>query len=240
MNSKPFIVALLLLAASQAGAAAAADKAQAEAAPRSLSAEMSALRAQCGEPDYAPYGHFDYRDPTQAKLIQTANRHHFDQNIQSLSRGQTSDRILPDLDYILRMLPNHYGALQTVSKYFLRGGHQDEFLSVDCYFHQALAFVPDDPTVDLLYATHLVNSQKNDSARVFLDAALASGDRAETHYNAALLFIDMKDYKSALTHAHQAYALGYPLPGLRRRLERLGVWRDPPPPPAQQAESSAN
>lgn len=228
MKSKPFIAAMLLLAASHLGAAAAADNAPAEAASQSLSAAMNTLRVQCGEPDYAPYGHFDYRDPTQAKLIQTANRHHFDQNIQTLTRGQTSDRILPDLDYILRMLPNHYGALQTVSKYFLRGGRQDEFLSAECYFHQALAFVPDDATVQVLYATHLSKSGQQDSARVFLEAALAASDAAEIHYNAGLLFADMKDYESALRHAHRAYALGYPLPGLRRKLERLGKWRDPP------------
>ena len=197
---------------------------------QSLPALISALRAQCGAPEYAAYGYYDYRDPGQQKLIQTANRHHFNENVQSLTKGQTTERILPDLDYILKMLPNHYGALQTVSKYYLKGGRQDEFPSADCYFYAALNAAPDDTTVKLLYASHLVKANRGEEGRAFLDAGVAEGEKSpEVRYNAGLLYADMKDFDRALREAHEAYRLGYPLPGLRRKLERLGVWKDAQP-----------
>ena len=42
-----------------------------------------------------------------------------------------------------------------------------------------------------------------------------------------LLYTDLKRYDDALRHAHRAYALGFPLPGLQRKLARAGKWRDP-------------
>jgi len=46
------------------------------------------------------------------------------------------------------------------------------------------------------------------------------------HYNLGLAFLDVGDTELALKHAKRAYALGYRLPGLKSRLEKLGKWRD--------------
>jgi hypothetical protein len=43
------------------------------------------------------------------------------------------------------------------------------------------------------------------------------------------MLLDFGEPDRALEHAHRAYALGYPLPGLRNRLKRAGAWREPEP-----------
>jgi tetratricopeptide (TPR) repeat protein len=64
-----------------------------------------------------------------------------------------------------------------------------------------------------------------------LDAALATlkagetateGKSSEVHHFTAVLLMQQKRYEEAREHARQAYALGYPLPGLRNNLARAG------------------
>lgn len=50
------------------------------------------------------------------------------------------------------------------------------------------------------------------------------GASAEIHYNLGLIYLDLGDSDSALASAQAAYKLGYPLPGLKNRLQRLGKW----------------
>lgn len=54
----------------------------------------------------------------------------------------------------------------------------------------------------------------------------SQGQNAEIHYNLGLILLEMKKTDVALAHGKQAYALGYPLPGLKRRLQRAGVWEE--------------
>jgi len=52
--------------------------------------------------------------------------------------------------------------------------------------------------------------------------AATSNDSAEIHYFLGLYLIEHGDIDGAKEHAERAYALGYPLPGLAAKLERLG------------------
>jgi tetratricopeptide (TPR) repeat protein len=62
-----------------------------------------------------------------------------------------------------------------------------------------------------------------------LEAAQAQvGNDSNVYYNLGLVYFDLKDYEKALESAHKAYAGGFPLPGLRNKLERAGVWREDP------------
>jgi hypothetical protein len=51
-------------------------------------------------------------------------------------------------------------------------------------------------------------------------------EQGNFHYNLGLAFLEIGDAERALKHAKRAYALGYRLPGLQNRLEKLGKWRD--------------
>jgi tetratricopeptide (TPR) repeat protein len=48
------------------------------------------------------------------------------------------------------------------------------------------------------------------------------GKSSEVHHFTAVLLIQQKRYEEAREHARQAYALGYPLPGLRNSLASAG------------------
>jgi hypothetical protein len=43
------------------------------------------------------------------------------------------------------------------------------------------------------------------------------------------VYFDLKDYDKSLEHAQIAYAQGFPLPGLKHKLQKAGKWREPPP-----------
>ena len=47
---------------------------------------------------------------------------------------------------------------------------------------------------------------------------------AEAHYNLGLLYERTGSIEEAVEHARVAYDLGYPLNGLRKKLDRRGVW----------------
>jgi len=47
---------------------------------------------------------------------------------------------------------------------------------------------------------------------------------AELYYTAAMTYLDKGQLETAQNYAVQAYKLGYPLPGLQRKLAKLGYW----------------
>lgn len=63
------------------------------------------------------------------------------------------------------------------------------------------------------------------------DAAVG-GKSAEIKYNLGLLQLEAGKVDAAVESARRAYELGYPLPGLRNKLQKLGHW----PPPASTAD----
>ncbi len=50
------------------------------------------------------------------------------------------------------------------------------------------------------------------------------GKSSEIHYFLGLTLVDLKRYEEAVEHARKAYALGYPLQGLRKKLKAAGHW----------------
>lgn len=82
--------------------------------------------------------------------------------------------------------------------------------------------------VKTIYGLYLIKSNKPKAGIEQLETALKqAGDDANVHYNLGLAYADMKEYNKALTSAHAAYRLGFPLPGLKNRLQRVGAWREP-------------
>jgi tetratricopeptide (TPR) repeat protein len=69
---------------------------------------------------------------------------------------------------------------------------------------------------------------QNEMARKVLQSGkdATNGQAAELVYALGLLCLDVADNECAIQNARQAYGLGYPLPGLRDRLTRLGKWTD--------------
>ena len=196
-----------------------------------LSPNVSAQAQQgwfCG-PLEAGYGPFDYRTTPYEKR-EVVERFHFTPSVKALTRGQSSGQVGGDIAYTLHAFPNHPAALDAMA----RLGRKERSpqprgarYTVECYFERAIRFAPDDPQVRVLYAHYLVGEKRRDEARRQLEAGEQSPEKtAALLYNLGLGFADVGEYEKSLGYAHQAYAAGIELPGLRERLRRAGKWRD--------------
>ena len=184
----------------------------------------------CGDPFSEGGGARDYRTASQ-EARQIVERFHFTDDVKMMRRGASTNQLAADIAYTLRKFPNHYQALMTMGDYSLKvklnppPGAQ---YTVECWFDRALRFAPDDAMVKTVYGLYLIKRNKHKDAVAQLEAALAqAGDNANVHYNLGLAYFDLKQYDKALKSAHAAYRMGFPFPGLKNKLERVGAGREP-------------
>lgn len=187
--------------------------------------ECGSLENKYGPWDYTNSGHFTDRLPV-------VEGNHFTVEVETLEGhnkcGGNGCMLANDIDYTLRAFPNHHRALMSMARYHLRGMDKTGKplpMKADCYFERAIRFTPRDGTVRGIYGYYLNKIGKPEEALEQFEVALSiSGDSAEAHYNAGLIYADLRRYPDARKHAYRAYELGFPLPGLRRKLERAGEW----------------
>jgi hypothetical protein len=191
---------------------------------------MQEVAPGCGNPHDSAAGPYDYRtiDPW---LRQDVERNHFTAQVQMLQRGESTRRrggVGRDISYTLHLMPNHPQALLAMMRYgekLKQPVPDGASYPVTCYFERAIAFVPDDYGVRVLYGVYLARSGHPQEARRQLEQATQSAPNdANVQYNAGLAYFELKDFDKAREHAQRAYALGFQLPGLRRKLEAEGKW----------------
>ncbi len=181
------------------------------------------------------YGPFDYSDPNTDKEI--VEHFHFTSKVENLIGGHTSMTPMGDLNYTLRAFPNHPRALNAVSRYEIKKHQQSQQngkpyspeaeggLTAECYFNRAIRWRPNDPDVHLVYGIHLHRiGNLNKALSEYTISERLRPNSADLQYNFGLLYFEMKEYTLAKKHAKKAYQLGYPLPGLRKKLARIGQW----------------
>jgi tetratricopeptide (TPR) repeat protein len=203
------------------------------------SASAQQARNGCGELANA-YGPYDYRtDRDKLPIVEGA---HFTPAVEALVRA-TTGYLGQDIDYTLRAFPNHHRALLSMMRLAERAKTPQAAkanYSVECYFDRALRFRPEDTTARMLFATYLNKNRRTPEAKQQVDLAVTqAGDNAFTHYNAGLMYLEMKDYDAALKQAHRAQSLGFIRPELRDGLKAAGKWVEPPADPASAPASSA-
>lgn len=199
--------------------------------PLALSVPHDALGLEpCGDLRNA-YGPFDYR--TEKSKLEIVEGAHFLPFVENLSRGNTSATPGGDIDYTLRASPNHHRALLSMMNLARKEKTEKprgSRYSIACWLDRAERFAPNDAMVKTLYGTYLLQKGKAKEGTKKLEQALElAGDNANIHYNLGLAYYELKDYDKALASAHKAYQLGFQLPGLRNKLEKVGKWRDPLP-----------
>lgn len=173
------------------------------------------------------FGPFDYRIALDRHAI--VETYHFTRQVERLQSGQSAS-LGADIGYTLRAFPNHPRALLAM----MRLGQRDKTerpvgspYTVRCFFERAVRFTPDDGIVRALFGMYLARKGERAEAMDQLEtaSALAASD-VNIHYNAGLAYLELSEFERALTHAHAAYRLGSPLPGLRDRLKSAGKWRE--------------
>lgn len=142
-----------------------------------------------------------------------------------------ANTVIGNLDFSLRHSPNHHEALRLLIRYELNGGNLLSYPNARCYLDWARRFMPDDATVLLYGGNYFWKKGERERARAWYERALEiDADSADAHYNLGLLLVELKQYEKAREHARAAYGAGYPLPGLRNKLARVGYRLDANPP----------
>ena len=195
--------------------------------------------AECGSLAN-PYGPYDYRN--QRDKIKAVEDYHFFPAVETMMRP--TGGIFGDMDYTLRAAPNHHRALVALAGYSERtkADTLGPYRSIDCYFDRAMRFAKDDPIVRMIYAGHLGRTNRRAQAMAQLDYVVQiAGENAFTHYNAGLIYLEIKQYDKALQQAHVAMQLGLPRTELRDALKKAGKWTEPAPAatPAEAASAAA-
>lgn len=191
-------------------------------------AAQQQVSIDCGNPfDNGQTGPYDYENPAdRLGGIATVETNHFRPEVENLVKGQSTAYIMGDLDFILRAVPNHHRALASLLRYAPRRLPQERmFLATECYFKRAIVFRPEDAAAQLLYGVYLAKNGKISEAKErYLTALRLRPNYAEAHYNLGLAYVKQQEYELAVESATKAEELGYPLPGLRRQIERAGAW----------------
>ena len=175
------------------------------------------------------YGPYDYRSDWMDKKVDIET-YHLTPEVINLVKGFNAP-VGADLDYVLRVFPNHHVALNAM----IRLGEKQKTAkpigarySVECYLQRALRFRNDDAVVRVLYASHLSKSGKRVEALSQLnEAERLEDDSVNINYNMGLIYFELMEYDKALVYAHRAYRSGFPLPGLQNKLKRSGKWKEP-------------
>ncbi|MES2739982.1 MAG: tetratricopeptide repeat protein [Pseudomonadota bacterium] len=203
-----------------------------------LSALAGALpcdaRADC--PPYSAHNTGgDYTDPNDRAKLAVVEQFHFTAPVENLLRG-ISGTLGDDISYTLEHFPNHHRALAALAKLGLREKApqpRGAKYTIGCFFERAIGFKSADPAVRTVYGAYLLASGQHEAALLQLrEAARLDPDNPTTNYNLGLMYVKKKDYALALEHAHKAYGLGFPLPGLKNQLTAAGRWREPSAVPA--------
>lgn len=184
----------------------------------------------CGNPFKNHYGPFDYR-AAGAQTRETVEMHHFTPTVETLKGGQTSMGPGGDLSYTLNVFPNHPRALMSMSRFAIQkkmAKPPGSLRTMACWFDRAERFRPDDAVVKMIHGVYLLQMGETAAAVPKLEEArkLDGGD-PNVSYNLGLAYFSLKRYDDALASAHRAYTAGFPLPGLRDKLKRVGKWREP-------------
>lgn len=195
---------------------------------------MAQDASSCGDIKNA-YGPYDYTNAAhREEYLPIVEEFHFDAGVENL-RGRigvefSEATVGGDIGYTLRAFPNHHRALYAMVRYNLesvpRGAKKMRY-SVECWFNRAKRFAPHDAVVVMLEGLYYQRVSRYEEAKATYAQALAMAPESpEVNYNAALLYTELEEYDLAVKHALLAYELGYPLPGLRNKLKRLGKWPD--------------
>lgn len=180
-------------------------------------------------------GFISYNDPTKAWNIKDTNDNHCDRNVRNLTGNARHNKprgLMIDINWTLFRIPNHYECMSALVRYQTKKGYpffpeERQFPRAECYIQGAINIWPNDPKLWFMLGYYYQRAHRpEDSIKAYAKVLDLSPSYLDAHYNLGLLYTEAQDYQKALEHARIAYDKGYPLPGLKHKLERAGVWED--------------
>ena len=183
--------------------------------------------------NYGPYDYITRKD----KLAVVENAH-FNQSVQQLVAGINAAGPTTDIDYTLRVIPNHHGALNSAMQFEIleernlraveiqKGKTGYKLRSpVECYMQRAVNYSPLDGTSHMLYAVFLHRKGQLEEAEKRYQIALkVSPGVPNIEYNYGLLLVDLGKYAQAREIAQRLYTTKFPLKGLKKKLVSQDEW----------------
>jgi tetratricopeptide (TPR) repeat protein len=174
---------------------------------------MDALAQDANNEYYASRG---------TKLLHTVEQYHLYPGEEKF-RQRNFESAFGDFTFILKYFPNHPRALLLMVQ--LCSEWKSPHCSLDTVFDNALAVKADAPGTYVVKGIYLHRIRRYaDAIDNYRKALELDPDSVNAHYNAALTYLEMRQYDAANRHAQRAYALGAQLPGLRQRLQKAGHW----------------
>ena len=185
---------------------------------------------------FGPWDYFDINEPSdelweagrlwEIDVIHTGKAENLIRNSGVMGQAEFQSAIR-DLDYSLRAIPNDPRALMLMIEVDeIRRSNRALTTNVappECYFQRAESFRPQQEHLHIIKGIYLNKRGLFDDEISAYRKALSINDEAvEAHYNVGLAYIKRGDLDNASKHAQKAYQFGYPLQGLRRKLEQAG------------------
>lgn len=141
-------------------------------------------------------------------------------------RTQYLDRAAKEVDYTFRKLepgmPLYTTTAVAMGSIAADRGQTQRAIG---FIEAAISAQPSDASAYVALASVYQRQKQYREARTTLlkgDAA-TNGESAEIAYYLGMVSLALGDQDAAATYARKAYGMGYPLPGLRRKLEAAGV-----------------
>jgi len=176
---------------------------------------IAIAHASAGEP-------YNYYVPAPDRLLENVEKYHLQQGIDKIKKGQF-EYAWSEFAFMLHYFPNHPLALQHISSL----SRQIEKTSrAQKYFDRAIKLYPQESATYALYGIFMHKTENYEEAITQYKRAIQLDDTpAEYHYNLGLSYLALEQYDNANYSAQKAYALGYPLPGLKNQLIAAGAWK---------------
>lgn len=192
--------------------------------------QTPATAATCGLVVKTSAGPHDYRDyNARARVLPVVERVHFTPGIEDLT-AKANRYLAQSISYTLNKFPNHYRALDAMSRLSARVGKSQpdgSDHSVDCWFQRAVVFQPEDGIVRLTYGIHLERIGKPEEALKHMETGLRlEPGNAKVLYYLSRLHLHLGHPEDSRRYALEAQTAGFPIADLREELSALGHWDD--------------
>jgi tetratricopeptide (TPR) repeat protein len=182
---------------------------------------------QAKEPIYNYDPIYNYYDPSEKaqKDLRIVQKYHLGKAMNHLKEGRPT-AAFSQFAFIVRYFPNYPEVLQHMVQ--IAAPRKNMRQQMEEYLIKAVKIYPEAYPTYVIYGDFLQKVGEMSRAIKQYNIALQYDPNfSEAHYHLGLAYFKLKEYQLANVHAHKAYILGYPLPGLREMLKKVGEWKPP-------------